>query len=128
MGDKKGKKHRAKEQRQKEAGKVKALGTMTPERIALMPDTPTMIEQGINASYIQPRGFWAPPKMPDYAVKFWEETLFKLYNTKSFQDFLKKSFMEGSYMKSAETKAFITKFLEELKVDVEELGAFKKKK
>lgn len=113
---------------QLEAGKVKALGTMTPERIALMPDTPTMIEQGINASYIQPRGFWAPPKMPDYAVKFWEETLFKLYNTQSFKDFLKKSFMEGSYMKSAETKAFITKFLEELRVDVEELGAFKKKK
>lgn len=113
---------------QLEAGKVKPLGTMTPERIAMMPDVPTMIEQGINATYIQPRGFWSVPGMPDYAVKFWEDALLKLYNSQGFKDFLKKSFMEGSYMTSAETKAFINKFLKELKVDVEELGAFKKKK
>jgi len=113
---------------QYEAGKVKALGTMTPKRLAMMPSVPTMVEQGINATYIQPRGFWAPPNMPDYAVKFWEETLFKLYNSQAFKDFLKKSFMEGSYMKPAETKTFITQFLKELKVDVDELGAFKKKK
>ena len=113
---------------QLEAGKVKSLGTMTEKRIALLPNVPTMIEQGINATYIQPRGFWMPPNMPDYAVKFWEETLYKLYNSKGFKDFLKKSFMEPSYMKPAETKAFVSKFLKELKVDVDELGAFKKKK
>jgi len=113
---------------QLEAGKVKPLGTMTPERIAELPNVQTMVEQGINATYIQPRGFWMPPNAPDYAVKFWEETLFKLYNSKGFKDFLKKSFMEPSYMKPAETKAFVTKFLKELKVDIDELGAFQKKK
>lgn len=113
---------------QLEAGKVKSLGTMTSERIALLPNVPTMIEQGINAVYIQPRGFWAPPNFPDYAVKFWEETLYKLYNKAAFQDYLKKSLAEGSFMKSAETKTFITKFIKELQVDVDELGAFKKKK
>lgn len=113
---------------QLEAGKVKALGTMTPERLSQMPNVATMVEQGINATYIQPRGFWSVPNMPDYAVKFWEETLLKLYNSKGFKDFLKKSYMEGSYMKSADTKKFIVGFLKELKVDVDELGAFKKKK
>ncbi|MEW6673669.1 MAG: tripartite tricarboxylate transporter substrate binding protein [Thermodesulfobacteriota bacterium] len=113
---------------QLEAGKVKSLGTMTEKRIALLPNVPTMIEQGVNATYIQPRGFWAPANLPDYAVKFWEETLEKLYNTQSFQDYLKKSLAEGSFMKSAETKKFITNFIKELKVDVDELGAFKKKK
>ncbi|MDF1593827.1 MAG: tripartite tricarboxylate transporter substrate binding protein [Desulfobacterales bacterium] len=113
---------------QLEAGKVKSLGTMTPERLSQMPDLPTMLEQGINATFIQPRGFWAPPNMPDYAVKFWEDALLKLYKSKGFQDFLKKSYMEGAYMTSADTKVYITKFLKELKVDVDELGAFKKKK
>ena len=113
---------------QLEAGKVKALGTMTPERLSLQPTVPTMVEQGINATYIQPRGFWAPPNFPDYAVKFWEETLYKLYNNPAFKDYLKKSLAEGSFMKSAETKTFITNFIKELKVDVDELGAFKKKK
>jgi len=113
---------------QLEAGKVKALGTMTPERLSQMPNVMTMKEQGINATYIQPRGFWSVPNMPDYAVKFWEETLLKLYKSKGFKDFLKKSYMEGSYMSSADTKKFIVGFLKELKVDVDELGAFKKKK
>ena len=113
---------------QLEAGKVKALGTMTPDRISELPNVQTMVEQGINATYIQPRGFWMPPNMPDYAVKFWEETLFKLYQSAAFKDFLKKSFMEPTYMKPAETKAFVTSFLKELKVEVDELGAFKKKK
>ena len=111
-----------------EAGKVKVLGTMTPERIALMPNVSTMIEQGINASYLQPRGFWAPKNFPDDAVKFWEETLYKLYNNKKFQEYLKKSYAEGSFMKSAETKAYMIEFVKELSVDVDELGAFKKKK
>lgn len=113
---------------QLEAGKVKALGTMTPKRLAQMPNVMTMLEQGIDATYIQPRGFWSVPNMPDYAVKFWEETLLKLYNSKGFKDFLKKSYMEGAYMTSADTKKFIVGFLKELKVDVDELGAFKKKK
>jgi len=102
--------------------------SLTPERVSELPNVQTMVEQGINATYIQPRGFWMPPNMPDYAVKFWEETLYKLYQSKSFKDFLKKSFMEPSFMKPAETKVFVTKFLKELKVDVDELGAFKKKK
>lgn len=113
---------------QLEAGKVKSLGTMTPERISTLPKTPTMVEQGINAVYVQPRGFWAPPNFPDYAVKFWEDALGKLYKTAAFQDYLKKSFADGSFMKSAETKTYITKFIKELQVDVDELGAFKKKK
>ena len=111
-----------------EAGKIRPLATMTPKRIALMPNVPTMIEEGINASYIQPRGFWAPPNMPDYAVKFWEETLYKLYNTKAFKDYLQKSYAEGSFMTAAETRAFIIEFVKELQVDVDELGAFKMKK
>lgn len=111
-----------------EAGKIRPLATMTPNRIALMPNIPTMIEEGVNATYVQPRGFWAPPDFPDYAVKFWEETFEKLYNTKAFQEYLKKSFAEGTFKKSADTKAFISEFVKELKVDLDELGVFKKKK
>jgi len=113
---------------QLEAGKVKALGTMTPKRLALMPNVQTMVEQGINATYLQPRGFWAPKDFPDYAIKFWEETLRKLYNTQAFKDYLKKSFAEGSFMTAAETKPYMLDFIKELRVDIKELSVFKKKK
>ena len=111
-----------------EAKKIKPLGTMTPVKIPFLPNVPTMKEQGINAVYEQPRGFWAPKDFPDYAVKFWEETFYKLSQTAAFKDYLNKSYSVNNFMRHAETKAFVTNFIKELKVDVEELGAFKKKK
>lgn len=111
-----------------EARKIKPLGTMTPERIPFLSHVPTMKEQGINAVYDQPRGFWAPKDFPPEAVKFWEETFYKLSQTQAFKEYLNKSYSVNHFMRSAETKAYITKFINELKVDVEELGAYKKKK
>ncbi|MHB9099239.1 MAG: tripartite tricarboxylate transporter substrate binding protein [Syntrophales bacterium] len=111
-----------------EAKKIKPLGTMTPVKIPFLPNVLTMKEQGINAVYEQPRGFWAPKNFPDYAAKFWEEAFYKLSQTQAFKDYLNKSYSVNNYMRHAETKAFVTNFLQGLKVDVEELGAFKKKK
>lgn len=111
-----------------EAKKIKPLGTMTPEKIPFLPNVLTMKEQGINAVYEQPRGFWAPKDFPDYAVKFWEEAFYKLSQTQAFKDYLNKSYSVNNFMRHAETRAYITNFIKELKVDVDELGAYKKKK
>ncbi len=111
-----------------EGKKIKALGTMTAQRIPFLPNVPTMKEQGINAVYDQPRGFWAPKNFPDYALKFWEEALIKLTKSKAYQDFLKTSYSVEAFMKPREAKAFISDYLKALKVDVEELGVFKKSK
>lgn len=110
-----------------EAKKIKPLGTMTPERIPFMPNVPTMKEQGINASYDQPRGFWAPKDFPDYAVKFWEDAFYKLSQTQAFKDYLNKSYSVNKFMRQAETKTFINNFIKELKVDISELDIYKKK-
>lgn len=109
-----------------EGKKIKPLGTMTAQRIPFLPNVPTMKEQGINAVYDQPRGFWAPKNFPDYALKFWEEALAKLIKTKAYQDFLKSSYSVEAFMKPGEAKAFIVDYLKALKVDVDELGVFKK--
>jgi len=77
-----------------EAKKIKPLGVMSPQRIPAMPNVLTMKEQGINAVYVQPRGFWAPKNFPDYALKFWEDALFKLSKTKAFQDVLETSYLQ----------------------------------
>ena len=110
------------------AKKVKPLGTMTAERIPFMPDVPTMREQGIDAVYTQIRGFWAPKNFPDSARDFWEETFYKLTQTKGFKDYLKTTYGVNAYLRHEEFKAFIVEYLQQLKVDVDELGAYKKKK
>jgi len=111
-----------------EGKKIKPLGTMTPERIPFMPNVLTMKEQGINAVYDQPRGFWAPKGFPDYALKFWEDVFYKLSQMQAFKDYLNKSYSVNNFMRHAETKVFITNFLKELQRDIDELGAYKKKK
>ncbi|MBA4421944.1 MAG: hypothetical protein C0390_02440 [Syntrophus sp. (in: bacteria)] len=110
-----------------EAKKIKPLGVMSPQRISAMPNVLTMQEQGINAVYVQPRGFWAPKNFPDYALQFWEDAFAKLVKTKAFQDVLKTSYAVENFMKHTEAKAFVTDYLKVLKVDVDELGVYKKK-
>jgi putative tricarboxylic transport membrane protein len=111
-----------------EAKKIKALGIMSPERISAMPDVPTMKEQGIEAVYVQPRGFWAPKGFPDYAVKYWVDAFAKLVKTKAFQEVLKTSYADEYFRGPAETRAFIADYLKVLSVDVSELEAYQKKK
>jgi tripartite-type tricarboxylate transporter receptor subunit TctC len=77
--------------------------------------------------YVQPRGFWAPKNFPDYAQKFWEDAFFKLSKTKAYQDLLKTSYAVDSFMRHEETKAFVYDYVKVLKVDVDELGVYKKK-
>ena len=110
-----------------EAKQIKPLGVMSPQRIPAMPNVLTMKEQGINAVYVQPRGFWAPKNFPDYALKFWEDAFFKLSKTKAYQDLLKTSYAVDSFMRHEEAKAFVNDYLKVLKVDVDELGVYKKK-
>lgn len=110
-----------------EAKKIKPLGVMSPQRVPAMPNVLTMKEQGINAVYVQPRGFWAPKNFPDYALKFWEDAFAKLVKTKAFQDVLNTSYAVETFMKHEETKAFVADYLKVLKVDVDELGVYKKK-
>jgi putative tricarboxylic transport membrane protein len=110
-----------------EAKTIKPLGVMTPQRIPNMPNVPTMKEQGINAVYVQPRGFWAPKNFPDYALKFWEDAFFKLSKTKAYQDMLKNNYAVDAFMKHEETKAYVSEYIKVLKVDVDDLGVFKKK-
>ncbi len=45
------------------AGTVVALGTMDENRVADLPDVPTLKEQGINQNALFWFGFWGPPKM-----------------------------------------------------------------
>ncbi|MDZ4164118.1 MAG: tripartite tricarboxylate transporter substrate binding protein [Smithellaceae bacterium] len=110
-----------------EAKKIKPLGIMTAQRNPAHPNGMTMKEQVINAGYDHPRGFWGPKNFPDYAVKFWEEAFARLVKTKAFQEVLKSSSAAENFMRSAETKAFVTDYLRVLKVDVDELDVYKKK-
>ncbi len=93
-----------------------------------MPDTPTMKELGVNASFTQVRGFWGPPEMPDYAVKFWEKAFAKLIETKAFKDFLVSFDMDPAYLGAEDTRKFLVQYNKELAADLKELDVYGGKK
>ena len=110
-----------------EGDKMKVLATVTLERIPFLPDIPTMLELGIDASFTQYRGFWGGPGFPDYAVKFWEGAFKKLMETKEWQDFMSKNAMVPTYNTSKDAIKLLGPYYDNLGKDIEELKAYKKK-
>jgi tripartite-type tricarboxylate transporter receptor subunit TctC len=52
-----------------EAGQLRALATMSPERLAQLPDVPTTREAGVDAIYFQSRGVVVHQDTPDAIVQ-----------------------------------------------------------
>jgi len=48
---------------QKEAGKIRVLAVTSAKRIGSLPDVPTAVEQGFDATFTNWRGFFGPPGM-----------------------------------------------------------------
>jgi putative tricarboxylic transport membrane protein len=100
------------------AKRARVLANMGDKRVPYYKDVPTLIEQGINASFTQYRGFFAAPNIPIEVVKFWEDAFAKLVQTKQFKEFMTKSDIVASYKTAAQTKSFIAAYNEELLKDL----------
>jgi putative tricarboxylic transport membrane protein len=96
------------------AKRARVLANMGENRIPYYKDVPTLIEQGINASFTQYRGFFGGPNFPAEAVKFWQDAFAKLVKTKEFAEFMTKSDYIAAYKTAADTKAFIQGYNAEL--------------
>ena len=97
--------------------RARVLASVAPDRIPYYKDIPTLIEQGVNASFTQYRGFVGGPGYSDEAIKFWDEAFAKLMKTKQFIDYTKKSDIIPTYKTAAETKAMLAIYNKELEED-----------
>src|SRR5919107_1449198 len=71
-------------------GAVRAIGVFRDNRFALLPDVPTMKEQGINAPNFQMwRGVAIPKGAPAEAAKYWEGVMQKVTASPQFKTYLK---------------------------------------
>ncbi|MCK0094973.1 tripartite tricarboxylate transporter substrate binding protein [Yoonia sp. F2084L] len=68
-----------------EAGEVKIVGITAPERIESYPDAPTMNEQGIEAEFVNWRGFFAAPGLPDDKLAAYQDAIAKMYDTPEWE-------------------------------------------
>ena len=63
------------------AGEVRIVAMTGPERSATFEDAPTLKEQGIDAEFVNWRGFFAAPGLPDDMRQTYVDALGKMYDT-----------------------------------------------
>lgn len=71
---------------QYEAGEVRILATLSPERLDLIPDIPTVKELGHDMEWIVWRGLLGPGGMSDEAYDFWVDALGAVEASEEWQE------------------------------------------
>lgn len=68
------------------SGEVKIIGVTADERIDAAPDAPTMKEQGIEASFVNWRGFFAAPGLPQDQLGKYTGAIAAMYETAEWEE------------------------------------------
>lgn len=92
-----------------ESGNLKALAQTAEKRIGegAVAEIPTVKEQGIDATFENWRGLFAPKDMPEYAMTYWNNTLKEMVETPEWAEARKRNGWDAAYQNSEE----FTKFL-----------------
>ncbi len=67
------------------AGEVKIIGVTAGDRVSAYADAPTMVEQGIDAEFVNWRGFFAAPGLSEDKLASYQATLAKMYETPEWE-------------------------------------------
>jgi tripartite-type tricarboxylate transporter receptor subunit TctC len=90
-----------------DAGKIKALGTMSPERNAVFPEVPTIKEAiGVEWNLVTWRMIGAPAGLPDDIKAKLLDAIKVAYEGETFQNFMKERGFAFSWLGPDEARAF----------------------
>lgn len=90
------------------SGAVRAIGVFRDTRFALLPDVPTMKEQGVNAPNFQMwRGIAIPKGAPPEAAKYWEGVMQKVAASPQFKAYLKDNAASEASIGGASFEQFL---------------------
>lgn len=68
------------------AGEVKIIGVTSDERVDAYADAQTMKEQGIDTSFVNWRGFFAAPGLPEDKLAAYQGAIAKMYETPEWEE------------------------------------------
>lgn len=91
------------------AGEVKILGVTSADRVPAMPDAPTFKEQGIDAEFVNWRGFFAAPGLPEDKLQAYRDTLAKMYDTPEWEQVRARNGWVNIHMPGDEFSQFLEK-------------------
>ncbi len=89
------------------AGEVKIIGVTSDERVDVAPDAPTMVEQGIDTTFVNWRGFFAAPGLPDDKLAMYQAAIEKMYDTPEWEDVRARNGWANIHNPGADFEAFL---------------------
>lgn len=104
------------------SGALKPLALASDERIDAMPDTPTLIEEGIEVEGGSIYGLAAPAGTPEEIVSKLSDCFGQAYESERFQNFLQTQNSNGSYLDAAEFTEYLSSEYERYGTLLDQLG------
>ncbi|MBB3995614.1 putative tricarboxylic transport membrane protein [Sulfitobacter undariae] len=90
-----------------EAGEVKIIGVTSDARVPAAPDAMTMKEQGIDAGFVNWRGFFGAPGMPAEQTAKYQEAIAKMYDTPEWEEVRARNGWVNIHNSGDDFKAFL---------------------
>ncbi|MEL7344416.1 MAG: tripartite tricarboxylate transporter substrate-binding protein [Pseudomonadota bacterium] len=90
-----------------EAGEVKILGVTSDERVDAFGDAPTMMEQGIDTTFVNWRGFFGAPGLSDEKVEAYQMAIEKMYDTPEWEAVRARNGWVNIHNSGADFQAFL---------------------
>lgn len=111
-----------------ESGDLRVLAQTADKRIGegKKAEIPTCIESGINQTFINWRGLFGAPEMPEYAVNFWRDALAKMVKTPEWENQKKNYGWDDAYLDAPEFAKELERIEGEYKIILEDIGMLKK--
>ncbi len=89
------------------AGEVKIIGVTSDARVDAAPDAMTMKEQGIDTTFVNWRGFFAAPGLPDDQLAMYQAAIAKMYETPEWEDVRSRNGWVNIHNSGDDFKAFL---------------------
>ena len=112
-------------QGQLQAGKIRLLATLSEQRLSLLPDVPTVKEQGVDLVVRKFRGLAGPKGIPPEVTQALEAGLRKALDDPAYKASYTKNDLLPAFMNRQQATAFTTEFAGELTQSMQELGVIK---
>jgi putative tricarboxylic transport membrane protein len=113
---------------QMRAGRVRALGVTSPQRLSDLKDVPTLREQGVDYVVAQFRGVGGPKGIPADVVAYLQEGFRRIARSEQWKtEYLEKYQQADGYMGAADFTKFMDEFFKENEQAFKELPSLKSK-
>ncbi|MCF7935553.1 MAG: tripartite tricarboxylate transporter substrate binding protein [Synergistales bacterium] len=110
-----------------QSGEIRVLAITSPEPIAEGPmsQVPTVRQAGVDTEFINWRGLFGPPEMPQYAVDHLQEALSKMVKTEAWDEICTKNGWTKAFMGSEGFGDFLEKQNEQYKDLLKSINMYK---